>query len=67
MEGDEPPEWELFDCEADPLELFNVADDPAYADVFAQMVRDLDAKMAEIGDIPQHDSEAALRGRRARR
>ena len=54
FEGDEPPEWELFDCEADPLELFNVADDPAYADVFRSMLRELDAKMAEVGDIPEH-------------
>lgn len=26
-------EWELFDCDKDPLELFNVYNDPAYADV----------------------------------
>ena len=64
-EGDEPPEWELFDCEADPLELFNIADDPAHAGTFAAMLRDLDAKMAEIGDIPEHDTEAVLAERRA--
>ena len=52
--GDEPPEWELFDCETDPLELMNLADDPSYADVFANMVQRLDAKMAEIGDVPEH-------------
>jgi arylsulfatase A-like enzyme len=66
-EGDEPPEWELFDCEEDPLELFNIADEPAYGDVFAQLIRELDAKMAEIGDIPQHDSEAVLAKHRVRR
>lgn len=65
-EGDEPPEWELFDCEADPLELFNVADEATYAPVFETMVRALDAKMAEIGDVPEHDSDGAIAGRRAR-
>ena len=33
---------------------FNIADDPTYADVFRSMLRELDAKMAEIGDIPEH-------------
>jgi arylsulfatase A-like enzyme len=63
MEGDEPPEWELFDCEADPLELFNIADDPEYSDIFRIMLSELDAKMAEIGDIPEHDTQAVLAGR----
>lgn len=63
--SDEPPEWELFDCEADPQELVNVADDPGYAEIFAQMLRDLDAKMAEIGDIPEHDTLKVLAARRA--
>lgn len=52
--GDEPPEWELFDCENDPLELLNIAGDPAYDDVFKTMLAELDAKQREIGDIPQH-------------
>jgi arylsulfatase A-like enzyme len=62
-DGDEPPEWELFDCEADPLELFNIADDPEYSDIFHIMLAELDAKMAEIGDIPEHVTEAVLAGR----
>lgn len=61
--GDEPPEWELFDCDADPLELFNIANDPDYADVFQSMLRELDAKMAEIGDLPEHDTNAVLADR----
>ncbi|MGI9417633.1 MAG: sulfatase family protein [Geminicoccaceae bacterium] len=68
MEGDEPPEWELFDCEADPLELLNVAHDPQYADIFRIMLSELDAKMAEIGDIPEHDAcsiTASAIGRRS--
>lgn len=58
--GDEPPEWELFDCDADPFELHNCAGDPEYIDVFKAMLGKLDAKMAEIGDLPEHDSAAAL-------
>ncbi|MEZ0169411.1 sulfatase [Microvirga sp. TS319] len=60
----EPPEWELFDCDEDPFELYNRADDPAYADVFERMLQKLDDKMAEIGDLPAHDSAAVLQGRR---
>lgn len=56
--GDEPPEWELFDCEADPFELHNRANDPSYAQIFLDMLGRLDAKMAEIGDMPEHDSHA---------
>lgn len=62
-DSDEPPEWELFDCEADPLELFNIAHDPEYSDIFRIMLSELDAKMAEIGDIPEHDTESVLAGR----
>lgn len=58
--GDEPPEWELFDCEADPLELVNVFDDPAKANVVRDMIAKLDAKIAEVGDIPEHDTAAVL-------
>lgn len=52
--GGEPPEWELFDCECDPLELMNVYRDPAYAQVVREMTQALDAKMREIGDDPAH-------------
>ncbi len=61
--GDEPPEWELFDCDEDPLELNNLADEAGHSDVFKAMLAKLDAKMAEIGDIPEHDSAGALRQR----
>lgn len=52
--GNEDREWELFDCEKDPLELFNVHTDPSYADVVAEMTRQLEKKMADIGDEPEH-------------
>ncbi|MGO4831164.1 sulfatase/phosphatase domain-containing protein, partial [Rhizobiaceae sp. 2RAB30] len=58
--GGEPPEWELFDCEEDPSELQNRANDPAYAEIFADMLGKLDRKMAEIGDLPEHVSPAVL-------
>lgn len=52
--GGEDREWELFDCQEDPLEVFNVYNDPAYRDVVAEMTTALEAKMAEIGDDPVH-------------
>jgi hypothetical protein len=58
-ENGAPPEWELFDCQSDPHELVNRADDPAYAEVFGEMLAKLDAKMAEIGDLPRHDGTTA--------
>ncbi|HEY9553723.1 sulfatase family protein [Allosphingosinicella sp.] len=58
--GGEPPEWELFDCVADPLELLNVFHDPAMAGIVHDMIAKLDAKLAEIGDIPAHDTAAVL-------
>lgn len=60
LPGDEPPEWELFDCHEDPFELDNKASDPAYREVFKAMLSKLDHKMAEIGDVPQHDSRHVL-------
>lgn len=53
-QGGQDREWELFDCENDPLELFNLANDPQYAKEFSAMQQMLEAKMAEIGDIPAH-------------
>ncbi|MBP1851553.1 sulfatase family protein [Rhizobium halophytocola] len=61
-EGEEIGAWELFDCDKDPFELTNVAADPAYAEVFRAMLSKLDAKMAEIGDMPEHDSRSVLSG-----
>lgn len=52
--GGEDREWELFDCENDPLELFNVYSDASYQDVVADMTVQLEKKMAEIGDEPEH-------------
>lgn len=56
--GGEEKEWELFDCEEDPLELFNVYNDSKYADVVKRMTKLLDDKMEEIGDEPVHCSKS---------
>jgi arylsulfatase A-like enzyme len=52
--GGEEQEWELFDCQEDPLELFNVWYDDKYAQAREEMVRALEDKMADIGDVPAH-------------
>ncbi len=52
-----PPEWELFDCEVDPFNLVNQAGNPEYRAVFLDMLAKLDAKMEEIGDVAEHESE----------
>ncbi|KAL2833972.1 alkaline-phosphatase-like protein [Aspergillus pseudoustus] len=49
---EEEKEWELFDCEEDPLELFNCFHEERYRHVVRRMVKLLDEKMAEIGDEP---------------
>jgi arylsulfatase A-like enzyme len=54
--GGEDREWELFDCQKDPLELFNIHADPAYQDVVKRLTAALDTKMAEIGDEPEHET-----------
>jgi arylsulfatase A-like enzyme len=54
QEGGSPPEWELFDCRNDQLELTNIYHDPAYRAVVKEMTAMLDAKMAAIGDKPAH-------------
>jgi len=43
------PEWELFDLEADPQEMHNVYDDPAYADVVRDLTDQLHRLQAELG------------------
>ena len=52
--GGEDKEWELFDCEQDPLELFNIFNDPNYHEIIVKLTRILEEKMQEIGDEPAH-------------
>jgi len=42
--------WELYDLEKDPLELHNVADDPAYAKVRKELTAELYRLKAHYGD-----------------
>jgi arylsulfatase A-like enzyme len=44
------PEWELFDLEADPYELNNVVDDPAYAETVRELKDLMHRLQAEVGD-----------------
>ncbi len=53
-----PPEWELYDLEADPEEVRNVADDPAYAAVRERLEVALWRAQA---DVP-HPSQPVPRG-----
>lgn len=59
--GGEEKEWELFDCDKDPLELFNVYNEPRYQDVVGEMTRLLELKMEEIGDEPVHAKTIKVR------
>jgi len=53
---DEPrgPCWELFDLKKDPNELVSVYDDPAYANVRAELTAELDRLQAKFEDTPRH-------------
>jgi arylsulfatase A-like enzyme len=54
------PEWELFDLVADPHELHNVINDPAYRRV-ARVLRDELARLqADVGDEPHAATDAVL-------
>ncbi|MCP5433165.1 MAG: sulfatase [Alphaproteobacteria bacterium] len=44
------PEFELYDVQKDPFEFTNLADDPAYATVKAELLAKLEAWMKEQGD-----------------
>ncbi|HET8987396.1 MAG TPA: sulfatase [Humibacillus sp.] len=48
-------EWELYDLEADPQELVNVADDPAHAAVRDELEARMWLAQKEVGDEPHPD------------
>jgi arylsulfatase A-like enzyme len=54
-----PGEWELYDLDADPGEVRNVAGDPAYAELFGDLRHRLRRAQLAVGDRPHH-SEPAL-------
>jgi arylsulfatase A-like enzyme len=45
------PEWELFDLQNDPYELLSVYDDPAYAEVRAELTNRMHGLQAEVADV----------------
>ncbi len=47
---DAPPAEELFDTQADPHELNNLADDPTYADKLAELRAENERWVAAMGD-----------------
>lgn len=49
--GNKPRE-ELFDCDNDPHELHNLAEDPEYADKLAELQSEMDRWLKAIGDQP---------------
>jgi arylsulfatase A-like enzyme len=49
----EPVEWELFDLVADPYEIDNVIEDPAYATVRAELEHELARLQEQVGDTAQ--------------
>jgi arylsulfatase A-like enzyme len=53
------PEWELFDLTKDPWEMNSVYDDPAYAEVQAELKAELARLQEEIGDRPWQPGLAA--------
>jgi choline-sulfatase len=46
------PEWELYDLKSDPTEVRNVADDPAYAGIRADLEAKLDQYQEHYRDEP---------------
>jgi hypothetical protein len=52
--GGQDKECELFDCEKDPLKLFNVHKQPDYNLVVVELTKELNTLMWEIGDVPVH-------------
>ena len=49
-----PPEWELYDLEADPQELHNVYDDPGYGAVREEMAAAMWREQERLQDEPHH-------------
>jgi arylsulfatase A-like enzyme len=47
-----PAEWELYDLAEDPHELRNVAEEPAYAGVRAELEAEMWLAQKRVGDVP---------------
>ena len=53
---DNPPEWELYDLEKDPVEFHNLADSPAHASIRERLTREL-ADWQKATDDPVRTTE----------
>jgi arylsulfatase A-like enzyme len=56
-----PPEWELYDLEADPDELNNIYHDPAHAGIRERLKAAMWREQARLGDAP-HPSQPVPAG-----
>lgn len=54
------PSEELYDLEADPYEVHNLADDPAYAEILQQMRQTLDDWIERIDDQGRFSEDPAV-------
>ncbi|WNJ17276.1 sulfatase [Pontibacter sp. G13] len=54
------PREELFDCENDPHELVNLAEDPQYAEKLKELRVEMDRWLAYIGDQPDMEERALI-------
>ena len=55
------PEFELYDCQTDPLEMKNLASDAQHADTIASLKGELDRWMKSQGDMGKEtEIEAVL-------
>jgi len=50
--ADTPPEWELFDMEKDPHEMYSLYDDPKYAKIVKELKAEMDRLMKMYKDTP---------------
>jgi arylsulfatase A-like enzyme len=46
-------EWELFDLQKDPHELFSVYNDPTYASIVKDLKKEMEHLRKELGDHDQ--------------
>jgi hypothetical protein len=51
---------ELYDLEADPYEMQNLAPDPAYADVLREMASRMWYRIRETGDFNMYNSHYGM-------
>jgi arylsulfatase A-like enzyme len=56
-----PPDWELYDLVADPAELVNVYDDPAYSEIREELKAAMWREQSRLGDAP-HRSQPVPEG-----